>query len=57
MLPSGQQKVEVALSVLNAKSSDLERYSFLLALQKSEPEVFVRMALDHLEKIMPSFFP
>ena len=49
------QDAQVArvLGNLEAKSSDLERYVFLVGLQDRNERLFYRVLMDHLEQLMP----
>jgi malate dehydrogenase (oxaloacetate-decarboxylating)(NADP+) len=49
------QDAQVArvLGNLDAKTSDLERYIFLIGLQDRNERLFYRVLMDHLERLMP----
>lgn len=44
------------LGNVHAKSSDLERYLFLIALQDRNETLFYRVVINHLEEIMPLIY-
>jgi malate dehydrogenase (oxaloacetate-decarboxylating)(NADP+) len=44
------------LGNLRQKTSDLEKYIFLLSLQDRNETLFYRLALDHLDEIMPLIY-
>jgi malate dehydrogenase (oxaloacetate-decarboxylating)(NADP+) len=45
-----------ALANLRRKAYDIERYIFLLALQGRNERLFYRLAIDHIEEIMPLIY-
>jgi malate dehydrogenase (oxaloacetate-decarboxylating)(NADP+) len=45
-----------ALASLRRKAYDIERYIFLLALQGRNERLFYRLAIDHIEEIMPLIY-
>ena len=53
---SQEQQVERVLENLRRKTSDLERYIFLIALQDRNEKLFYRLMLDHLEELMPIIY-
>lgn len=48
-----EQQVERALTNLRRKTSNIDRYIFLAALQKRNERLFYRLLIDHLEELMP----
>jgi malate dehydrogenase (oxaloacetate-decarboxylating)(NADP+) len=53
---SQEEQVLRVLENLDRKSSDLERYIFLIGLQDRNETLFYRVAVDHLERIMPLIY-
>lgn len=51
-----QIQLERVLGNLRQKTSDLEKYIFLLALQDRNETLFYKLALDHLDEIMPLIY-
>ena len=47
------EQVLRVLDNLQRKSTDLERYIYLIALQDRNETLFYRLVTDHLQKIMP----
>jgi malate dehydrogenase (oxaloacetate-decarboxylating)(NADP+) len=53
---SQEEQISRTLENLRAKSSDLERYIFMIALQDRDETLFYRTVLDHLEELMPIIY-
>lgn len=51
-----ETQVKRVMENLRRKTSDLERYIFLVALQDRNETLFYRLLLDHLEEIMPLIY-
>src|SRR5208283_4294811 len=49
-------QLERVLGNLRQKTSDLEKYIFLIALQDRNETLFYKLALDHLDEIMPLIY-
>ena len=50
-----EQMLQVLANV-RKKSSDLERYLFMMGLQDRNETLFYRTLLDHLEEMMPVIY-
>ena len=55
VLTQDQQVVKVLESV-RGKTSDLEKYIYLIALQDRNERLFYRVVIDHLEEMMPIIY-
>ena len=59
-LPPGVQTLEEqvlrAMGNFNRKTSDLEKYIFLMALQDRNQTLFYRLIMDHLKAMMPIIY-
>ena len=53
---SQQEQMRRILANVRKKSSDLERYIFMIGLQDRNETLFYRTVLDHLEEMMPIIF-
>jgi malate dehydrogenase (oxaloacetate-decarboxylating)(NADP+) len=53
---SQEEQILRILENMRAKSSDLERYIFLLGLQDRNETLFYRAVLDHLDEMMPIIY-
>ena len=53
---SQEEQVSRVLGNLREKSSDLEKYVSLIALQDRNETLFCRVVLDHLEEMMPIIY-
>ena len=51
-----EEQMQRVLGNFHRKSSDLERYIFMIALQDRNEALFYRVVLDHLEEIMPIIY-
>ncbi|MFZ0711050.1 MAG: NAD-dependent malic enzyme [Terrimicrobiaceae bacterium] len=51
-----EEQVERVLGNFHRKSSDLERYVFMIGLQDRNEALFYRVVLDHLEEMMPIIY-
>ena len=51
-----EEQMRRVLGNLRRKSSDLERYVFMIALQDRKEALFYRVVLDHLEEMMPIIY-
>ena len=51
-----QAQIERVLENLRRKSSDIERYIFLTALQDRNERLFYRTVIDNIEEIMPLIY-
>ena len=51
-----EQQVLRVMNNVHSKSSDLEKYIFLIALQDRNETLFYRVILDHLEELMPIIY-
>ncbi|MEN8108439.1 MAG: NAD-dependent malic enzyme [Pseudomonadota bacterium] len=60
LLPAAVSSQELQLSRtlanLRRKTSDLEKYIFLLALQGRNERLFYRLVIDHIEELMPIIY-
>ena len=56
MVNTQEVQLERVLGNLRQKTSDLEKYIFLLALQDRNETLFYKLALDHLDEIMPLIY-
>ena len=50
------QQVEKILENLHAKTSDLEKYIYLTALQDRNERLFYRVVVDHIDEVMPLIY-
>jgi len=53
---SQEEQILRILENMRAKSSDLERYIFMLALQDRNETLFYRAVLDHLDEMLPIIY-
>jgi len=53
---SQEEQILRILENMRAKSSDLERYIFILALQDRNETLFYRAVLDHLDEMLPIIY-
>jgi malate dehydrogenase (oxaloacetate-decarboxylating)(NADP+) len=53
---SQEEQMGLALANVRKKSSDLERYIFMIGLQDRNETLFYRTVLDHLEEMMPIIY-
>jgi malate dehydrogenase (oxaloacetate-decarboxylating)(NADP+) len=51
-----EEQVQRVLENVRGKSTDLERYIFMIGLQDRNETLFYRLALDHLEELMPVIY-
>jgi len=51
-----EEQMARVMENLHKKTSDLEKYIFLLALQDRNETLFYRIVLDHLEEMMPLIY-
>ena len=51
-----EEQVQRVLENIRGKSTDLERYIFMIGLQDRNETLFYRLALDHLEEMMPVIY-
>jgi malate dehydrogenase (oxaloacetate-decarboxylating)(NADP+) len=51
-----QQQVEKILENLRAKTSDLEKYIYLVSLQDRNERLFYRVVVDHIDEVMPLIY-
>ena len=51
-----EEQMRRVLGNFHRKSSDLERYIFMIALQDRNEALFYRVVLDHLEEMMPIIY-
>ena len=51
-----EQQVVKVLETVRGKTSDLEKYIFLIALQDRNERLFYRLVIDHLEEMMPIIY-
>jgi malate dehydrogenase (oxaloacetate-decarboxylating)(NADP+) len=51
-----EEQVQRVLENVRGKSTDLERYIFMIGLQDRNETLFYRLALDHLEEMMPVIY-
>ena len=60
MLPPGVNSLDTqetrVLGNLRQKTTDLEKYIFLVSLQDRNETLFYKLALDHLDEIMPLIY-
>ncbi|MGB7920342.1 MAG: NAD-dependent malic enzyme [Desulfobacterales bacterium] len=60
LLPPGintmEEQVQRVMGNYNRKTSDLEKYIFLVALQDRNQTLFYRVLTDHLEEMMPIIY-
>lgn len=49
-------QISRTLANMRRKSSDLERYIFLLALQGRNERLFYRLVIDHIDELMPVIY-
>jgi malate dehydrogenase (oxaloacetate-decarboxylating)(NADP+) len=50
------QQLEKTLASFRGKSSDLEKYIYLISLQDRNERLFYRLVLDHLDEMMPIIY-
>lgn len=53
---SQEAQVERVLGNLRRKEHDIERYVFLMALERRNERLFYRTVIDHIEEIMPLIY-
>jgi malate dehydrogenase (oxaloacetate-decarboxylating)(NADP+) len=51
-----EEQIQRVLGNFHRKSSDLERYVFMIGLQDRNEALFYRVVLDHLEEMMPIIY-
>ncbi len=51
-----EQQVEKILENFRAQPSDLEKYIFLISLQDRNERLFYRVAMDHMDEMMPIIY-
>lgn len=60
LLPAGvitqAVQVERTLENLRRKTSDIERYIFLMALQNRNERLFYRVLIDHIDEVLPIIY-
>ncbi|MGR9046850.1 MAG: NAD-dependent malic enzyme, partial [Gammaproteobacteria bacterium] len=60
LLPAGvitqDVQVERTLENLRRKTSDIERYIFLMALQNRNERLFYRVLIDHIDEVLPIIY-
>ncbi len=48
-----QEQIEWALDTIRRKPDNIDKYRFLMMLQKRNERLFYRMLIDHIEELMP----
>ena len=51
-----EQQVEKVLESFRSKTSDIEKYIYLISLQDRNERLFYRVVMDHLEEMMPIIY-
>lgn len=55
-ITSQQAQIRKILSTLRRKSSNIERYIFLFALQGRNERLFYRLLIDHIDELLPIIY-